>query len=70
MDNNKDRIAGLVITVVTIWATVLAVVYLPNLGILVDSWQALLIAVIFIALGSFAWVIYKRSQQKRTTKLS
>jgi hypothetical protein len=70
MNNKKDRIVGLVLTVIVIWAGLFSVLYLQNLGILVYSWQALLIAVIFITLGSVAWIIYKRSQQKRTTKLS
>jgi hypothetical protein len=61
---NKDRKFALLITVVVILGSQASVLYLQSLGILTSSWQALLIAFIFIALGSVAWIQYKRNQGK------
>jgi hypothetical protein len=62
MNNKNDRVVAVVLTVIVIWASVLSALYLPNLGI----WQGLglLIPIIFIALGSVVWIIYKNNQKR------
>jgi hypothetical protein len=61
---SKDRLFATLITLVTIFATMASLLILQSLGILIDAWQALIIAVIFITLGSVVWIHYRSNQLK------